>query len=73
MSFGEKFEDLKIWNVRSMLYLADDREYVTKIKAGELRMSYERLSCSIGSFASKLRSSNSPPVTRHPLHATSHP
>lgn len=44
--------------VRSMLYLAEDRKYVPKETATELRLRFERLSWSIGSLASKLRSAS---------------
>lgn len=42
--------------VRSMLYLAEDRCYMDKSSAERLRTDYKDLSQSIGSFASKLRS-----------------
>jgi hypothetical protein len=42
-----------------MLYLAEDRKYLTLASAEQLRSSYKRLSSSIGSLASKLRSTNS--------------
>lgn len=41
--------------VRSMVYLADDRNYILPIVAKELRSRYEQLSSSIGALASKLR------------------
>lgn len=45
--------------VRSMLYLAEDRGYVAAAAAGQLRSNCKRLSSSIGALASKLRSTNS--------------
>jgi len=42
--------------VRSMLYLAEDRCYMDKSSAERLRADYKDLSQSIGAFASKLRS-----------------
>ena len=42
--------------VRSMLYLAEDRCYIDKSSAERLRTDYKNLSQSIGAFASKLRS-----------------
>jgi four helix bundle protein len=44
--------------VRSMLYLAEDRRYVDKSFAERLRVDYKDLSKSIGALASKLRSQN---------------
>jgi four helix bundle protein len=41
--------------VRSMLYLAEDRKYIATQEADDLRSRYERLSSSIGALASKLR------------------
>ncbi|MFZ4599028.1 MAG: four helix bundle protein [Terrimicrobiaceae bacterium] len=41
--------------VRSMLYLAEDRKYVNPTFAFEIREQYSKLSSSIGSLASKLR------------------
>lgn len=41
--------------VRSMLYLAEDRRYILPDTALTLRSSYERLSTSIGALASRLR------------------
>lgn len=41
--------------VRSMLYLAEDRKYISPESASELRASYKLLSASIGAMASKLR------------------
>jgi four helix bundle protein len=41
--------------VRSMLYLAEDRKYVSPPVAQELRGRYEQLSSSIGALASRLR------------------
>lgn len=41
--------------VRSMLYLAEDRKFIGAQQAEELRNQYERLSSSIGALASKLR------------------
>lgn len=43
--------------VRSMLYLAEDRKYVSPLVAQELRARYEQLSSSIGALASRLRNS----------------
>lgn len=45
--------------VRSMLYLAEDRKYLSPSSADQLRSSYKRLSSSIGALAAKLRSANS--------------
>jgi four helix bundle protein len=42
--------------VRSMLYLAEDRRYIDKSFAERLRVDYKDLSKSIGALASKLRS-----------------
>ncbi len=42
--------------VRSMLYLAEDRRYLTPTVANELRVSYRNLGRSIGAFAKSLRS-----------------
>jgi four helix bundle protein len=42
--------------VRSMLYLAEDRRYLDKSSAEQLRVDYKDLSKSIGALASKLRS-----------------
>ena len=42
--------------VRSMLYLSEDRRYIDKSAAGRLRSEYKDLSKSIGALASKLRS-----------------
>ncbi len=42
---------------RSMLYLAEDRNYVSPPVAQELRSLYEQLSSSIGALASRLRNS----------------
>jgi four helix bundle protein len=42
--------------VRSMLYLAEDRRYIEKTSAEGLRTEYKDLSQSIGALASKLRS-----------------
>lgn len=42
--------------VRSMLYLSEDRRYIDKSAAGRLRSLYKDLSKSIGALASKLRS-----------------
>ena len=42
--------------VRSMLYLAEDRRYIEKSSAERLRLEYKDLSQSIGALASKLRS-----------------
>ena len=42
--------------VRSMLYLAEDRRYLAKSAAERLRSEYKDLSKSIGALASKLRS-----------------
>ena len=42
--------------VRSMLYLAEDRRYIEKTSAERLRAEYKDLSQSIGALASKLRS-----------------
>jgi four helix bundle protein len=44
--------------VRSMLYLAEDRRYIDKSFAERLRVDYKDLSKSIGALASKLRSQN---------------
>jgi len=44
--------------VRSMLYLAEDRSYISAETANTLRSSYERLSSSIGALGSKLRRCN---------------
>ena len=44
--------------VRSMLYLAEDRRYIDKSLAERLRSDYKDLSKSIGALASKLRSQN---------------
>jgi four helix bundle protein len=44
--------------VRSMLYLAEDRSYISAETAKTLRSSYEQLSSSIGALASKLRRCN---------------
>ena len=44
--------------VRSMLYLAEDRHYIVKSYAERLRSDYKDLSKSIGALASKLRSQN---------------
>ena len=54
--------------VRSMLYLAEDRRYLSQSAAENLRTEYKDLSKSIGALASKLRSiaRHSPPATRHP-------
>jgi four helix bundle protein len=41
--------------VRSMLYLAEDRKYLTAETAQQLRTSSEQLSCSIESLAKHLR------------------
>jgi len=41
--------------VRSMLYLAEDRKYLSPAEAQNLRESYKKLSASIGALASKLR------------------
>jgi four helix bundle protein len=42
--------------VRSMLYLAEDRRYLSQSAAENLRTEYKDLSQSIGALASKLRS-----------------
>jgi four helix bundle protein len=42
--------------VRSMLYLSGDRNYITEKSAEQLRSEYKDLSKSIGALASKLRS-----------------
>ena len=42
--------------VRSMLYLAEDRRYIDKSASERLRSEYKDLSKSIGALASKLRS-----------------
>ena len=42
--------------VRSMLYLAEDRRYLSQSAAENLRTEYKNLSQSIGALASKLRS-----------------
>jgi four helix bundle protein len=42
--------------VRSMLYLAEDRRYIDKSFAERLRVDYKDLSKSIGALALKLRS-----------------
>jgi four helix bundle protein len=42
--------------VRSMLYLAEDRKYSSPAQAQEFRANYKRLSSSIGALAAKLRS-----------------
>ena len=42
--------------VRSMLYLAEDRRYLSQSAAEGLRTEYKDLSQSIGALASKLRS-----------------
>ena len=42
--------------VRSMLYLSEDRRYIDKSAAERLRSEYKDLSKSIGALASKLRS-----------------
>lgn len=41
--------------VRSMLYLAEDRGYLAAGEAGELRVKYEQLCHAIGALSSKLR------------------
>lgn len=43
--------------VRSMLYLAEDRQYMLPSATQELRTRYSQLSSSIGALASKLRNS----------------
>jgi len=45
--------------VRSMLYLAEDRNYVSPEVAVTLRSRYEQLSSSIGALASRLRTRDS--------------
>jgi four helix bundle protein len=45
--------------VRSMLYLAEDRKYVAPQSAADFRSKYKRLTSSIGALASKLRAPNS--------------
>ena len=42
--------------VRSMLYLAEDRRYLSQSAAENLRTEYKDLTKSIGALASKLRS-----------------
>jgi four helix bundle protein len=42
--------------VRSMLYLGEDRKYIGEKSSGHLRSEYKDLSKSIGALASKLRS-----------------
>jgi len=42
--------------VRSMLYLAEDRNYLPAAQANDLRTRYAQLSLSTGALASKLRS-----------------
>jgi four helix bundle protein len=44
--------------VRSMLYLSQDRKYLSGMIATDLRTRYEQLSTSIGALASKLRATN---------------
>jgi four helix bundle protein len=44
--------------VRSMLYLAEDRRYLSQSATENLRTEYKDLSQSIGALASKLRSQN---------------
>ena len=41
--------------VRSMLYLAEDRGYIQPQLSNEQRIQFERLSASIGAFAASLR------------------
>ena len=45
--------------VRSMLYLAENRKYVSSAVADKLRARYEQLSASIGALASRLRTRDS--------------
>ena len=45
--------------VRSMLYLAEDRKYVSPAVADKLRARYEQASTSIGALASRLRTRDS--------------